>query len=197
MLGLRSRELLHLWSGPGVAVDAQIVCAGGTGGAIGLEGSESVAKSADKANIDAQAIGDDPASRIPLAPEPRRRARPKTRAHARATGEGDGGHMDGASGDGAALGAAWTWPQDDLGQGRWAGRVEREARCARCSSRTSTAWQRSKRWRLGAGFRVRGRNRTERRRDLLLLPAWPSARAGRHAGSDLTAQKRERSPVEA
>ena len=91
-------------------------------------------------------------------------------------------------GDGAAHGAGRTWPRDDLGQESVAGRVERETRSARCSTRTSTARLWPERWRLGAGFRVGRRNRTERRRDLLvLLPAWPSARPGRHGISSLLA----------
>lgn len=125
MLGRRGTKSLHLWDMPGAAVDARIISVGGSGGTIGRESSESRAKSSDEAHNDVQAMGDDPARRNPFPSEPRRRAWPLARAHARARDGHDSGHMGVASADGASRRDWRAGRQHDHGQGRVAQRVAR------------------------------------------------------------------------
>ena len=67
-------------------MDEKIVGAGDSGGAFGRERSGSAAKTLDEVQIAERAMGNDQVKPIPFMPEPRRRARPVARAHARATG---------------------------------------------------------------------------------------------------------------
>jgi len=65
---------------------AQLVGPDDTGEGFGQEGSDFAAKYLDGAEIGGKAMGEDPARRKALLPEPRWGVLPDARAHARATG---------------------------------------------------------------------------------------------------------------
>ena len=110
----------------GVVVGARIVRAEESGGTFRRQRSDSAPTSPDEAQIGVRMMEDEPPWRNPFPLEPRRRERRLARAHVRARGRDDSGHMGGASGDEASQRSWRAEHQHDHGQGRAAGRVERD-----------------------------------------------------------------------